>query len=125
MITKIEQEIYNKCSLVLSEIRVDTESKAYNACRFRLNKNYIICRDSKITPKKSGQFVFPKSELINKGIITTKKKGGKRGFRIYPEWDIATSKQAKKTQKWQLKYFFKLEENTNFNKVKELYAKKE
>ena len=41
-----------------------------------------------------GQFVFPKSELINKGFITSEKKDGKRGFRVYPIWDKTLNKQA-------------------------------
>jgi hypothetical protein len=52
-----------------------------------------------------GQFLFPKSVLMDKGIITKNGKKGKRGIRVYPPWDIATSKQAEKTQSWQTKYF--------------------
>jgi len=73
------------------------------------------------TENDFGQFVFPKSELINKGIISTEKKDGKRGFRVYPKWDNAENKQAKKTQEWQLKYFYKINEKIDFKKVKELY----
>ncbi len=54
-----------------------------------------------------GCFIFPKSVLIEKNIISSSKTTGKRGFRIYPPWDITTSKQAKKTQDWQLTYFVK------------------
>jgi hypothetical protein len=50
---------------------------------------------------KLGQFVFPKSLLIKKGIISTRKKEGKRAFRIYPNWYVAKNKQAERTQKWQ------------------------
>ena len=52
-----------------------------------------------------GEFVFPKSILVEKGIISTSKKEGKRGFRVYPPWDKAENKQAIKTQEWQLDYF--------------------
>jgi hypothetical protein len=52
-----------------------------------------------------GQFIFPKSVLANKGIITQNGKSGKRGIRVYPPWDIPESKQAEKTQNWQLDYF--------------------
>lgn len=52
-----------------------------------------------------GQFIFPKSILADNGIITRNGKEGKRGIRVYPPWDIATNKQAKKTQHWQVKYF--------------------
>ncbi len=71
-----------------------------------------------------GQFVFPKSELINKGVITTEKKDGKRGFRVYPIWDKALNKQAEKTQKWQLNYFYEIDKTTDFKRVNELYNKK-
>lgn len=54
---------------------------------------------------RCGQFVFPKSTLIKQGIISTITKEGKRGFRVYPIWDITESKQAIRTQKWQLNFF--------------------
>ncbi|WP_198329953.1 MepB family protein, partial [Psychrobacter cibarius] len=31
---------------------------------------------------------------------------GKMGIRVYPSWDKPTSNTAKKTQNWQLDYFF-------------------
>ena len=55
---------------------------------------------------KFGQFVFPKDVLYAKGIISKDGKGGKRAMRVYPLWDIADNSQAKKTQAWQLNYFF-------------------
>ncbi|GGH03853.1 hypothetical protein GCM10011416_23640 [Polaribacter pacificus] len=58
-----------------------------------------------ITKNNRGFFKFPKEVLINKGIVSTEKKDGKRGFRVYPAWDKPTSKQAQKTQAWQLTYF--------------------
>ena len=73
------------------------------------------------TENNIGQFVFPKSILIAKGIISTEKKDGKRGFRVYPIWDTATNKQAQKTQHWQLDYFLELNSTTDFKKVAELY----
>lgn len=71
--------------------------------------------------KKFGQFVFPKSLLIKKGIISTDKKEGKRAFRVYPNWDIAENKQAERTQKWQLNYFYEIGEMTDLNKANQLY----
>lgn len=62
-----------------------------------------------------GQFIFPKSILLEKGIISSEKKQGKRGIRVYPTWDIAINKQAKKTQQWQLEYFVEIS-NTGYNK---------
>lgn len=67
-----------------------------------------------------GQFVFPKSVLINKGIISTDFKSGKRGFRLYPSWDTPTSKQALNTQQWQLKYFYTIEPSIDISFVKSL-----
>lgn len=68
-----------------------------------------------------GQFVLPKSILIKKGIISTLKKEGKRGFRVYPNWDEPKSRQAILTQNWQLKYFYEIKKSTNFKLALELY----
>jgi len=155
----IVKKIYANCALSISEFKAEDESKEYAACRFKLNSLNIVCRSSKITPKKVGQFVtfwkrnengiiepleemdqidfyvinvttkhnfgqfvFPKSILIKKGIISTNKKEGKRGFRIYPNWDEPQSNQAKKTQKWQLDYFFEVNDKTELEKAKKLYC---
>ncbi|HLW14463.1 MAG TPA: MepB family protein [Flavobacteriaceae bacterium] len=74
------------------------------------------------TEKEFGQFVFPKSVLVAKGIVSTENKEGKRGFRVYPIWDIALNKQATQTQKWQLNYFYEINNATDFTKVVELYG---
>lgn len=70
-----------------------------------------------------GQFIFPKSVLMEKGIVTHLKKEGKRGFRVYPPWAIPINKTAQKTQKWQLKYFLNIDPNfkTDLGKAKALY----
>ncbi len=52
-----------------------------------------------------GQFIFPKAVLGNQDILSNKGEGGKRAIRVYPPWDNPTSRQALKTQKWQLEYF--------------------
>lgn len=52
-----------------------------------------------------GQFIFPKPVLCQRGIFSTKTKEGKRGIRVYPPWDQPKSKQALRSQKWQLEYF--------------------
>jgi hypothetical protein len=61
-----------------------------------------------------GLFIFPKSAVITKEIVTDKKEG-KRAIRVYPPWNITTSKQAQKTQKWQLDYFLEIQDNNSFN----------
>lgn len=73
------------------------------------------------TDKKFGQFVFPKSVLIKQGIISTNRKEGKRGFRVYPNWDVVKRKQAERTQKWQLDFFYEISDSTDFEKVARLY----
>ncbi|MCA0430457.1 MAG: MepB family protein [Bacteroidetes bacterium] len=69
-----------------------------------------------------GQFIFPKSILVEKCIITKKGKEGKRGIRVYPPWDITTNKQAIKTQNWQIKYFldFSIKNKLDKQKLKAL-----
>jgi len=68
-----------------------------------------------------GQFIIPKSTLLTKGIISTKNKEGKRGFRVYPPWDTPTNKQAITTQKWQLKYYIETELNTTLSHLKKRF----
>jgi len=155
-LTKIS--VFEKCGLTITEFKAENESKEYAACRFKLNGLKVVCRKSKITPKKVGQFVtfwkrnkngitepldetdlidfyvinvkeenyfgqfvFPKSILIEKGLISTPKREGKRGFRIYPRWDRPQSRQAINTQKWQLNYFFEINDKTDLERVVELY----
>ncbi len=65
----------------------------------------IICAKNNLN---FGQFIFPKSVLLEKGIISDHNKEGKRGMRVYPPWDKVANKQAEKTQKWQLDYFLEI-----------------
>jgi hypothetical protein len=58
-----------------------------------------------------GQFIFPKSVLSEKDIISKNNIGGKRAMRVYPPWDKTTSKRAEKTQRWQLLYFLSISKN--------------
>ena len=69
-----------------------------------------------------GQFVFPKSELLKRGIISTSLKEGKRGFRVYPRWDIPQNKQSRATQAWQLNYFYELESTLDLELLNHLFA---
>lgn len=80
----------------------------------------ISVRDS----EHLGQFVFPKAILCEKGIVSNEGKGGKRAMRIYPPWDIPDSRQAKKTQAWQMLYFFEISSNTYVDtaRIKKLFC---
>lgn len=71
---------------------------------------------------KLGQFIFPKKVLAEKGILSQNGKSGKRGIRVYPSWDIPNSKQAEKTQNWQLNYFMiiKTDNSTDLELAKKL-----
>jgi len=53
----------------------------------------------------AGIFIFSKEILIQKNILSTTQKEGKRGFRIYPSWVETENEQAKKTQQWQMLHF--------------------
>lgn len=44
-----------------------------------------------------GQFIFPKSVLCERKIMSTNGKRGKTGMRVYPPWVKTTNKQAIKT----------------------------
>lgn len=79
------------------------------------NFDFIIITSK--SDENLGQFVFPKSVLLEKGIISNNNTSGKRGIRVYPPWDIPTSKQAEKTQNWQTKYFYSI---NNIEFVKKL-----
>jgi len=70
-----------------------------------------------------GQFVFPKSILCERDILSNEGIGGKRAMRVYPPWDKPTSRQAIKTQEWQLQYFLEIPLNTpiNYERTKMLY----
>jgi len=70
-----------------------------------------------------GQFVFPKEVLCDHGVVSTSSRKGKRAMRIYPPWDITTSIQARTTQKWQSKYFLKIEidKSIDINRARTLY----
>ncbi|REG98310.1 MepB family protein [Flavobacterium aquicola] len=73
-----------------------------------------------------GLFIFPKQILVTKEIVSDKKEG-KRAIRVYPPWDITTSKQAQKTQKWQLDYFLEFQDSQKIdvNRVKSLFFTKD
>lgn len=65
--------------------------------------------------KRLGLFIFPKAVLCEHGIVSNKTTEGKRAIRVYPSWDKTESKQAQKTQKWQLNYFLEIPEKGNID----------
>jgi hypothetical protein len=78
---------------------------------FSLDDNfdyYIIATDQE---DNSGCFIFPKNVLGQKQILSEYQKEGKRGFRVYTEWDIPANRQAQNTKSWQVLYFVDLSKN--------------
>ncbi len=71
-----------------------------------------------------GQFIFPKEILLKKGVFTSETKEGIRATRVYPPWDETTSKQAQKTQQWQLDYYLSVSDIIDLNRAKHLLGKK-
>lgn len=67
----------------------------------------VSCRKGQLL----GQFVFPKSVLCERNVLSVRGEGGKRAIRVYPPWDRPTSHQALKTQSWQLPYFLETPED--------------
>ena len=82
---------------------------------------YIIFTNQK---EKSGFFIFPKSILAENNILSTNSKIGKRGFRLYSEWDFPENKQAEKTKNWQTDFFVDLMKNKNvyFEKFENIWS---
>jgi hypothetical protein len=76
---------------------------------------YIIMTES---GNNKGFFIFSKEVLTQNKILTTLSKEGKRGFRVYPDWDNAENKQAEKTKNWQKKSFINLSEDNYLEKCK-------
>lgn len=71
-----------------------------------------------------GQFVFPKTILLLKNILSKQKIGGKRAIRVYSPWDITDNKQSSQTKAWQLNYFIEITPNKPINTelAKRLYG---
>ncbi|WP_245720374.1 MepB family protein [Nocardia uniformis] len=68
-----------------------------------------------------GQFVFPAAALRHQGVLSTNGSGGKRAFRVYPPWVTTTSRQADRTQTWQLNYFLDLHQPVDTARARALY----
>jgi hypothetical protein len=71
-----------------------------------------------------GQFVFSRQVLVEYGLVSVNGQGGKRGFRVYPPWEDVESRQARRTQAWQCKYFLNLRNasDVDLNKARMLYS---
>jgi hypothetical protein len=136
-----ESSEYGACTFVLNNLNVryrtakitPTKTGQFVTLWKRINQGPIQPFDSNdpidlfiISTRKDnhfGLFIFPKSIGIEKGIVTNGNKEGKRAIRVYPPWDVTSSKQAQKTQKWQLDYFLEIpqDQTMDLNRAKLLF----
>lgn len=72
---------------------------------FSLEDNFDLYIINIENGHNSGYFVFPREILADRKILSVNGQGGKRGFRVYPKWDLPENKQAKQTQSWQILSF--------------------
>ena len=86
--------------VVIWEKDSNNENTAYTFDDF---PDYLVIFTQK--EENIGKFTFPRRVLEEKGILKSEKANGKMAFRVYPSWDIPESKQAAKTQDWQLPFF--------------------
>ncbi len=91
---------------------------------FDISDHFDFVIITSVSGDNFGQFVFPKSFLAKKGVISTMGIGGKRGIRVYPPWDIVSNKQAESAQNWQTKYFLTIKNNgtTEMDVIQRLLA---
>lgn len=73
---------------------------------FHVNDDFDFYMIATQQHHRSGFFLFSKYVLSKWEILTTGNKQGKRGFRVYSNWDIPESRQAEKTKSWQSQHFF-------------------
>ncbi|EDP59873.1 hypothetical protein AND4_00653 [Vibrio sp. AND4] len=81
--------------------------------------DYLFVEVGDYETSKRGIYIFPLAVLINKGIVTSNKTKGKMALRVFPPWTSSRgelkskvfSDSAKKTQKWQSRFFLWIEDN--------------
>lgn len=135
---ELESSEYGACTFVLNNLNIryrtakitPTKTGQFVTLWKRINQGPIQPFDNSdpidlfiISTRKDnhfGLFIFPKSVLIAKEIVSDKKEG-KRAIRVYPPWDITMSKQAQKTQKWQLDYFLEINQIMDLKRAKLLF----
>jgi len=132
---------YNSCSFYLNSFKIEHRTSKITPTKtgqfvtiWKRNNNgitepydildgldfiIITCQKEELL----GQFIFPKSILVAKGILSKNGTGGKRGIRVYPPWDVTTNTQAKKTQSWQVEYFVEIKKDNskNINKINQFF----
>lgn len=80
---------------------------------FHINDDVDFYIIAKRNNERFGFFFFPKHVMGRHQILTDNIKIGKRGFRVYPDWDIPINKQAQAAKAWQTAYFINLTDDKN------------
>lgn len=70
-------------------------------CYSNLDYLLVIVKEGSL----QGHFKFPKSVLVEKGILSNENLIGKMAFRVYAPWNKDLNISALRTQVWQIKYF--------------------
>ncbi|MDZ4725433.1 MAG: MepB family protein [Leptospira sp.] len=96
-VQELKKNLYDRLDLHITKYIEDSESMDYKAVSFHLNELSIISRNSKITPKKIGQFVtlwkrnsdgiiipFGYNDKFDIVLINTK-KGNSIGQFVFPK----------------------------------------
>ncbi|MGG5207846.1 MepB family protein [Chryseobacterium sp. MIQD13] len=122
----VESKDYSGCSLSLNQFKIKFRTAKITPTKtgqfvtiwkrnekgetapFDTNDPFDFYLISASKDVNKGIFIFPREALLKKGILSNENKPGKRGIRVYPDWDSVENKQAIATQKWQTIYFFNL-----------------
>ncbi|MFN3019406.1 MepB family protein [Chryseobacterium sp. TY3] len=90
MLNRLEKEVFETIGFEISDLQKNDE-----------------CVDS------FGFLIFSKVVLVKNKILTTENVLGQRCFRLYPDWDNPTNRQAEKTKLWQSYFFFNVTKSNN------------
>ncbi|MGF6888479.1 hypothetical protein ABIA39_007694 [Nocardia sp. GAS34] len=69
------RHLVRRLGLELSDAVPETENAEYGAFVSRVGRGSVRFRVGKLTPAKVGQFVFPKTALIEHGIVSVAGRG--------------------------------------------------
>lgn len=67
----------------------------------------------------SGCFIFPRAALEKHQLYSTSNVKGKMGLRVYLPWDQPDNRTVKRTQTWQVPYFYEWNDALHFKAYNE------
>lgn len=95
---------------------INNRNQAYS---YDESPNKIVI--SVIDNERKGQFIFPKSVLLQQGVLRSETSKGKMAMRVYPSWEQELNSSAEKSQKWQMKYFIDVSKAVDIARLTDLY----